>query len=162
MRRSLNFTTFEAVLAEAERLARSPYERVGNWDLAQMCDHLADAVYGSMHGFDFAAPWILRKTISPLALWYVLKKRRIPIRAKMPKRREPASGKDPSACIARLREQIDEFGSRSGPVAAHPFFGRLSYEQWTQIHLIHCAHHLGFLVPAIESSVLQSAFASSR
>ena len=130
LRRPLEFRTFDEALAEVDQLLAGPYERRGNWDLSQACDHLADTFEGSMRGFDFGAPWVIRGLIGKLA-----------------QRLNPQPGKDPAQSGTRLREKVREFEASRGPLAAHPFFGRVSVDQWRQIHLFHMAHHLGFLVP---------------
>jgi hypothetical protein len=157
MRRRLTFDSFEQASAEIDRLLSCDYRRAGEWDLGQMCDHLADSLHGSMHGFDFITPWLARMLFAKPALRYLMKRRRIPIRAKLPRRMEPAAGKDAARCAARLREKMREFDAWSQPLAAHPFFGRLGAEQWRQVHLIHMAHHLGFLLPQTDAITTSSA-----
>ena len=98
LRRDLLFSTFDEALAEVDRLLAGLYERRGNWDLAQACDHLADAFEGSMRGFDFGAPWVVQAVIGKVAVWYVLRYRSIPFRPKMPRRLEPQPGKNPAEC----------------------------------------------------------------
>lgn len=147
LRRELRFQAFDEALAEVDRLHAGAYERRGNWDLAQACDHLADTFDGSMRGFTFAAPWAIRAMFGKFALWYVLRYRSIPIRPRMPRDQEPPPGKDPIACVARLRESVRAFENSQVPPAMHPFFGRISHDQWREIHLFHMAHHLAFLHP---------------
>jgi hypothetical protein len=157
LRRDLNFRTSDEALAEVDRLLAAPYERRGNWDLAQVCDHLADAFDGSIHGYSFAAPWIIRALLGKPALWYVLRFRSIPIRARRPRDLDPQPGKDPAACAARLRESVRAFEASKDPLAPHPFFGRISREQWRQVHLFHMAHHLAFLHPIPAAAASSSA-----
>ena len=38
--RQLTFKDVSEVLAEVDRLHRGGYEKLGQWDLAQVCDHL--------------------------------------------------------------------------------------------------------------------------
>ena len=147
-RRNINFQSFDEALAEVDRLLANPYERLGNWDLAQACDHLAYSFEGSVRGFDFSAPRIVQALVGQYALRYVLKHRKAPFRPRVPKRLEPPSGKDPHACVARLKDSIKEFESHRGELAPHPFFGKITRDQWRQIHLFHCSHHLAFLHPS--------------
>jgi hypothetical protein len=49
--------------------------------------------------------------------------------------------------VARLKETIERLRTHQGELHASPFFGYLTPDQWRRLHLIHCAHHLGFLVP---------------
>lgn len=50
---------------------------------------------------------------------------------------------------------IDEFlltlkalGTFAGPFAPHRMFGEMEHDKFVRFHMIHCGHHLGFLVPA--------------
>ena len=142
------FDNFEQALAEVDRLARCPHKQLGNWDLAQICDHLADAFEGSMRGFDFTIPWLVRRLLGPPILRRVLSKRPIPFRPRIPRRLEPPPGRDLAACVTRLAEMISQFESSPQPLAKHPLFGEISRDTWRQIHLVHMAHHLSFLVPS--------------
>jgi hypothetical protein len=147
-RRELRFQTFDQAIAEVDRLFAHGYERKGNWDLAQMCDHLATTFEGSVRGFGFGMPRVLQAMFGQFGLRYVLKNQRTPFRARVPKQLEPASGLDPAVAIVRLKHSIGEFESYTGEVARHPFFGKMTREQWRGIHLFHCAHHLAFLHPS--------------
>jgi hypothetical protein len=146
-RRELEFQSFDEALAEVDRLLTGRYQRRGNWDLAQTCDHLAYSFEGSVRGFDFGVPRMVQMLIGQYALRYVLRNRRAPFRPRVPRRLEPPSGKDPQACALRLKNSISEFESHAGELAPHPFFGKITRDQWRQIHLFHCAHHLAFLHP---------------
>src|SRR5829696_3292059 len=126
---------------------RCDYQCLGNWDLAQVCDHLADAFHGSMHGFDMKIPWLVRKLVAPVVMHYVMAAKPLPFRARLPKRLEPLAGKAPAVCVARLREQVAAFEAWPMPLAPHPLFGSIPRELWQRIDLLHMGHHLGFLFP---------------
>jgi hypothetical protein len=147
LRRELLFCSFDEAIAEIDRLYTQPHRRLGNWDLAMACDHLAFSFDHSMHGFDFGMPRIVQAAVGKFALWYVLRYRTAPVRPMMPSRLEPQPGKDPAECVARLKDSIRAFENFPGELARHPFFGKISREQWRKIHLFHLAHHLAFLHP---------------
>jgi hypothetical protein len=146
-RRSLDFADFEAVEKEIDRLQQGGYQRAGNWDLAQICDHLSQVMEGSLKGFSFQAPWILRKLLAPLILRHVMKTRTMRAGVRVPEM-APAARVDPDESIRRCRQLLQQVQHHTGEFQPSPFFGRLSPEQWRQLHLIHAAHHLSFLVPA--------------
>ena len=54
---------------------------------------------------------------------------------------------DLGEAVARFRKEAEIYRNWTEPVAPHPFFDRITREQWDRIHLIHMAHHLGFIVP---------------
>jgi hypothetical protein len=61
-----------------------------------------------------------------------------------PQKPLPEPGGDESAAIANLKDTLARFESHRGGFHDSPFFGHLTPEQWRDLHLIHCAHHLAF------------------
>jgi hypothetical protein len=53
---------------------------------------------------------------------------------------------DPEA-VKKLVATVDRFKRHQGPFHASPLFGVLDRETLEKLQLIHCAHHLSFLVP---------------
>lgn len=42
---------------------------------------------------------------------------------------------------------IARFAAFAGPLPAHPRLGTMTRDEWIRFHRLHCAHHLGFVVP---------------
>jgi hypothetical protein len=59
----------------------------------------------------------------------------------------PEPGGDEAAAVARLKKAINRLQAHSGEMHDSPFFGHLTPEQWRELHLIHCNHHLALLHP---------------
>jgi hypothetical protein len=146
-RRQLHFTSLDEVVADAEQLASSPTTRMlGNWPLGQLLAHLAMAMNRSIDGISFQAPWYLR-------LFGRLVKRRVLKRGltpgfKLPKDRE--AGAYPRVTSSQealtiFRQAVARMRNEKA-TAIHPFFGRLTHEEWTQFHLRHAELHLSFAV----------------
>lgn len=146
VRRHLDFHDFAAVLAEVEALGQKGYAKAGNWDLGQVCDHLATAMRMQMDGAPFRAPWLARTIFAPLILRVILKKREMRPGIKVPPALLPGSPVDEEAAIKAFSDVVARFRDHPGEFALHPFFGKLTPEQARQLHLIHAAHHLGFLL----------------
>jgi hypothetical protein len=147
-RRELRVASLDDVVADAEKLVASPHTRtLGNWPLPQLLTHLAMAIDKSIDGISFAAPWHMR-LIGFLIRGRVLR-RGLPAGFKLPKELEadayPAA---PSAedALESLRRAVAR-SKRERMTARHPVFGKLSHEQWTQLHLRHAELHLSFAVP---------------
>ena len=148
-RRQLHFTSLAEVVADAEKLVASPTTRaLGNWPVVQLLTHLAMAMNRSIDGISFQAPWYLR-------LFGRLVKRRLFQRGltpgfKLPKDMEavayPMAVSLPEA-LDMLRRAVDRMRHEKA-TAAHPVFGRLTHEEWTQFHLRHAELHLSFAVPS--------------
>lgn len=137
---------FAAVRAELDRLHRHGYEKRGKWDLAQVCDHLAYFIQGSLDGHSYRVPWLLRVLFGRMVLNRILSQRAMKPGSPTPQRPLPAPGRDEADAVARLVQVLNRLESHSGEFHDSPFFGHLTPEQWRELHLIHCNHHLGFLI----------------
>jgi hypothetical protein len=151
-RRKLTFATLDEVVADAENLLAKGYDRAGNWDLAQVCSHLAEWMRFPLEGFPkiplLLRPmfWLLRTTIGKKVRIKVLTEgfsaggRTMPQTVFQP-------GADAPAAIAKLKEVAERFQAHTGPVHPSPLFGAMTRDEALQLQLRHCAHHLSFLVP---------------
>src|SRR5262245_9596482 len=135
--RELQFRDFDEALAELDRLHRGGYSKLGGWDLAQACDHLAYFIRGSLDGFTFKVPWLFKVLFGRLVLRRILKRRRMSAGGPTPQKPLPAPGGDEAAAVARLKGEIGRLLAHPGELQPSPFFGRLTPEQWRELHLIH-------------------------
>jgi hypothetical protein len=147
-RRELHFKSFDEVLADAERLVTSPNTNaLGNWSLNQLLMHLALTIHLSIDGINVRAPWYIR-----LVGFFIrgrILRRGMPAGFKLPRERE--IGAFPSAAstqeaLETLRKAIARLKTEK-MTARHPAFGKLSHEQWVQLHLRHAELHLSFIIP---------------
>ena len=151
-RRKLNFATLDEVVADAENLLAQGYDKAGNWDLAQVCGHLAEWMRFPVEGFP-KLPLLLRPMFRLMRMT-VGKSMRAKILAEgfatgvrtMPQTVPPPGG-DPAAAVAKLKEAAERFQAYTGPIHPSPLFGAMNKEDARQLQLRHCAHHLSFLVP---------------
>ena len=157
-RRPLVFNNLDEVVRDAETLLTRGYEKAGNWDLGQVCEHLGRSMQASLDGFGVRAPWFLRVFLAPFFKRRIFKTRVMPAGIKGPPELMPgpqvdetAAHKNFDAQLARVRDHPDGFQK-------HPFFGKLTAEEWRQFHLIHSSLHLGFLFPG--SQFFQCSFSS--
>jgi hypothetical protein len=149
-RRALDFRAFDEVVADLDRLKHG-YTKGGNWDLGQACWHLNALIRGSLDGFTGKpAPWIAR-LFGPLFVRWMLKKRRMPAGFKTPAQFEPPAIADEAAEVWQLMQLIERFQKHTGALHPSPFAGPLTNEQWRELHLVHCSHHLSFLHPTDEA-----------
>jgi len=152
-RRTLTFATLEDADRDAEMLLAQGYDKTGNWDIGQVCGHLTHWFNYPIDGFPrtplLLRPmfWIFRNTIAPRMLNQALAsgstKSGIPtIPASVPQ-----PGDDAALAVKRFQEAIARWQKYDGPIQASPLFGNRIKDDWSKMHLMHCAHHLGFLVP---------------
>ncbi|MBT8486176.1 MAG: DUF1569 domain-containing protein [Phycisphaerales bacterium] len=152
-RRELRFDTLEEAVRDAENLLASGYDRVGEWDLAQCCDHLAAVMQYPIDGFPAfrfpvnAACWLLRHTVAPGQIRKVLARGVWRAGSPTDKRTIPAAGGDDAAAVTRLDAAVGRLLTHEGPLHASPLFGMLDRDTLVKLHRIHTAHHLSFLLP---------------
>jgi hypothetical protein len=150
-RRKLSFTSLDEVVPDAENLLAKGYERAGNWDLAQVCSHLADWMRFPIDGFEvplFIRPflWMMKVTVGKAKLRKYLAEGMPAGKPTMPST-VAVSGGDPAAAIAKLKESVERFKAHTGPIHPSPLFGAMDKDTAMRLQLVHCAHHLSFLVP---------------
>ncbi len=147
-RRELTFASLDEVVADAETLvASSNTKMLGNWPLSQLLTHLATAIKGSIDGYSAKAPWLIR-LVGPLMKRRFLRHKMSP-GFKLPKEVEvgffPAAA-SPQKALEELRAVVGRTQNER-MTARHPILGKMTHEDWTQLHLRHAELHLSFAVP---------------
>jgi hypothetical protein len=146
-RRSVRYNSIEDLLADAERLAKSPHRTIGNWSLGMILKHISDAYKMGLDGAAFMAPWPLR--------WYLrtfMKQRFLqgpmPAGFKLPKRAASLlpSETSPADGLAALQKVTSRWKSESQR-AIHPALGNLTPAEWDQLELRHAELHMSFVLP---------------
>jgi len=152
-RRALQFHDLDEVVRDAENLHAKGYEKAGNWDLAQICGHLAEWLRFPVEGFPKApAPiravfWVLRKTVGRKKLLTYITTGSFPAGKPTMPETVPPPGGDPREAIAKLKASVERLKAYTGPIVPSPLFGPMTKNQAVRMQLVHCAHHLSFLVP---------------
>jgi hypothetical protein len=159
-RRDLRLHDYDAVLADAEALLAGGYDRAGSWSLGQVCHHLAASMEMSLDGFPSRFPWPVRLVARWFALGKILKHRVFRRRFPAPRYMRPPAAAEDRVALERLRAAVGRLKGHAGAMQPSPIFGRLSPEQWREVHLWHCEHHLSFLLPRTAMPITASA--SSR
>jgi hypothetical protein len=147
-RRVLHFATLDEVVADAERLVASPQvTTLGTWPLERLLTHLTFAINGSLDGIDQKAPLYIRLFVRPFRNRFLTRTMRAGF--KLPKQFEASffpSSPSVEVALEQLRHAVER--SKVQPmIACHPVLGKLSHEQWTQLHLRHAELHLSFAIP---------------
>ena len=148
-RRQLDFHSSDEAIQEIQRLREGGYDRAGNWNLTQICQHLTGTMDGTMNGFGFRIPWILRATFSKWAFRYALKTRKLGSGFPTFKSLKPTheDSVDDDTIIDECIQSMERCETYPGPIREHPLLNDVSVEDWRQFMWIHAAHHLGFLIP---------------
>ncbi len=145
-RRELNLNSIDEIIAEVGRLQSGGYEKAGNWDLQQICDHLSYYVRGTLEGFSEKAPWLVRMFTGRRRLKKLLRGEPIPAGIPIPEKLIPLAGGDEGKAAAQLQGLLERLKTQT-KVYPSPLFGTLTKEQWLKLHTLHCNHHLSFLAP---------------
>jgi hypothetical protein len=143
----LDFHNFDEALADVDRLHRDGYEKAGQWGLAQTCGHLTYFIKTSLDGATFRVPWLLKVFFGRWMLRRILKTRRMKAGIQTPQKPLPEPDGDEAAAVQRYKQMIQRLRSHQGEMHASPFFGHLTSAEWCEMHLIHAAHHLAYLLP---------------
>ncbi len=149
-RRKLHFDDLSEAVKEFERLLDSGYSQLGNWSLAQMALHLRLTIDASVDGYpkwmSLFAP--IRPILRTLALPRLLRGDSTKGIPTAPMFEPKSSTLEDEVEVQLLKESIERFRNHTGKFYPHPGFGLANLESLDPFHAAHCAHHLGFLVPA--------------
>ena len=147
-RRPLTFDCLQDSVSEIHRLNESGYAKAGNWDLAQMCQHLSKSMRIAIEGAPFRLPFFLQ----PVARWMLYDTVMQGRRTRLPLITAPQFRPDASP---NAEAEIAEYETLVNAVTAddavllpdHPLFGTVTPEYWHKFFAWHAAHHLSYLIP---------------
>ncbi len=148
VRRPLEFDCLPDSVAEVHRLNELGYAKAGNWDLAQMCQHLSKSMRIAIEGAPFRLPFFLQ----PVARWMLYDTVMKGQRTRLPLITAPQFRPDASP---DAKSEIAEYETLVNTVMAddvvllpdHPLFGTVTPEYWHKFFTWHAAHHLSYLIP---------------
>lgn len=147
-RRELHFESLDDILHDAEHLASVETKELGNWSKGQIFKHLAIVKNLAIDGSTYRPPWFIRwiakmmkkrfltKTMRP---GFQLPKKAMPIFA-------PPDDVSTEEGLAALREAIARLKS-TDERAPNMIFGKMTVDEYTQLHCRHSELHLSFIVP---------------
>jgi hypothetical protein len=142
-REGLSFATSDDVVADINRLRRG-YAKCGSWSLPAMCYHLESTLKARMTPGPFPPNTPEQDAARP-KFQQVLASGKLP-KIDAPAPFLPSANVDESAIDAFIAT-LKRFDAYGQPFAPHRIFGNLSPEEIRRLNLIHCAHHLSYLVP---------------
>ena len=151
-RRKLDFTSFDAMLADIETLQARGYTRAGNWSLEQAAEHLERFMRLSLEGFpdkNYGLKFRVARLFGRMIFSRMIKTRSIPAGFKGPDEFMPGPAPRPET-VEELQAMCQRVRDYEGEFHPSPVFGKLTNAEWKQAHLIHGAHHLSFLTAKSE------------
>lgn len=149
-RRKVHFDRLEDVLTDAERLAGGPVRSLGNWSLAQCCQHLSKVIQMPLDGPPPFKPNPVVALVARLLLRNRLLTKPLPTGFILPSAGQkllPSDTVETREALAALRQAIARW--RSEPQRyPNGLLGQLSPAEWEQFQCRHAESHLSFQVPA--------------
>lgn len=106
-------------------------------------EHCAQSIEYSMDGFPKLKPWIIRATVGRIVAGRFLSRGSFSHDRGGPIPGAPAlSLTDADAAFARLEAAVSRFEAHEGPLKEHFVFGRVTKENFGQLHAMHIQDHL--------------------
>ncbi len=144
-RRSLDFTDFDAIQADVEKLLNG-HRTVGTWTLPEILSHLSKAMRLTMRGAKETPPPPTPEQDEQRKAFF--ETRQISAGRVLPTALlEPSSDHSAEEAVQTLKDVLERFRKYDGLFNAHPVMGPLTHDEWIQFHCVHCAHHLSFAHP---------------
>lgn len=152
-RRQLRFETLDDAVVDARHLLAVGYDKLGNWDLDQCCQHLTMWMSYQIDGYP-PTPLLVRPL---LALVRMTKGRSMAkklldqgeMKPGLPTipQSVPKNGGQDAEAVEDLAKAVHRFKEYNGSLLPSPLLGELDRDDWDKVHRIHAAHHLGYLIP---------------
>jgi hypothetical protein len=149
MRRELSFTTIDDALADVEQIAaaeRAGRARcLGNWSTGQILSHVACWADYAYDGTPLNPPFFIRWMLRPMKSRFLYKK--MSPGGKIPKVSGGTLATAPASLddgLAHFRKSFTRLRDLT-PIAPHFIFGRLTHDEWINMHLRHAELHLSFI-----------------
>ena len=153
MRRTVKFESLDAAVNEAELLLASGYDKTAQWNLGQVCGHLANWLSYPMDGFPKAPPpirlmlWMARHSVGPGMLKKVLATGDMGTGKPTMPQSIPNPDADDRDGVAKYRAMVERANRFAGTPLPSPLFGPMDRETWVKLNCVHAAHHLAYLTP---------------
>ena len=145
-REDLSFASIDDVIVDVQHL-RKGCAKAGGWNLPAMCWHLEAATRLRMAPGPFP-PNTPEQDSRAARLKDILATGKLPSGIEAPAPALPPANVDDSA-IDALIATLKKWDAYTGPIAPHRLFGHMPEADIRKLNLIHCAHHLSYLVPTL-------------
>jgi len=149
-RRTLKFSNLDDLLADAEAVTRGGTHdapATGNWSAAQNIYHVAFTIGMANRGSDIKIPLPMKfvgRTLKLLGAHAKSINPGINPPAKVAAAFAPPQDVAVDAAMQKLRDEI-AYAKEHGMKFPSPLFGKLTHDQWVQMHCRHAELHFGFI-----------------
>ena len=150
-RRNLSFTTMAEILGDIEMLDAFVNEgrtisATGNWTPAQIIEHVVYFVDGSIDGFDFKAPFVIR-IFGKIMRSRILNKSMSPGIKLPPKMKMvlPSPKTTWPDAVTHARKAILRVEAGKQMTQPSPLLGKMSHNDWVKLQCRHAEMHFSFI-----------------
>jgi hypothetical protein len=141
----VRFKDEDEVIADVQRL-RNGYAQAGSWSLPRMAWHLNQATQARMKPGPHAPDTPEQTARKPLMQQVLAMNGYLPNGIMAPDPMQPPANV-PESTIDDLIASLKQLKAYKGEIAPHRLFGHIPDAEARKLNLIHCAHHLSYLVP---------------
>ena len=145
-RRTLRFEDLDAICAEVDALDGNELRTTGNWTPAQNLQHVTRTIDKSIDGFGVKAPLHIRLVLRAIKGRTL----RNPIKPgfQLPEFMAailPADDVTWTEATEHFRATMVRIADGATMSYPSPAFGKMTHDQWVQLHCRHAELHLGFI-----------------
>lgn len=138
-----SFSTIAQLLEVLESLRGRTLRSGTAWNPAQVLQHCAQSVDGSLRGYPKVLPGILRATVGRVVVGRMLSKgvMRHNLVGPLPGGPPLDPTVDAQHALQRLLSSVTAFEAHGGPLQPHVLFGVLEKGAYGRYHVLHMADH---------------------
>lgn len=141
------FNCLRSELDKFEQAGGNGLTTTGDWTAGQIVQHVCETMKRSLDGFEFKAPWYVRLMRPILRMKFMGKSKAIPAGIKL--RGDSAAMIPPKSvafadAMADLRSTIER-AEKKKMTQPSPVFGKMTHEDWVNLHLRHAELHFSFI-----------------
>ena len=151
-RRQLRFNSPQELRADVARLVAADragtLKQLGNWPLGQILGHLGGWVDFAFDGNPLNPHCIIKFILRPMKNRFLNKG--LPSGKRIPGTKDGTIAVERYSTaegLARFNKAWERLESQA-PTRLNPIFGKLTHDEWKNLHQRHAELHLSFLIPA--------------
>ena len=144
--RQLSFADISAALTEIDRLQKNPYRQLGSWNLPTIAWHVTTTLGPPFKPAADPNPTPQQAQMQAGFLDVIIQTGKPPAGASPPIEVMPLTNCT-DADVEKLKTTLRDLAAYPHSQAEMGPFGPVPIEKFRKVHLVHLAHHLGFLIP---------------
>ncbi|MCB1143467.1 MAG: DUF1569 domain-containing protein [Leptospiraceae bacterium] len=143
----MKFHSLEETEDYLESLKKRTLVSTGKWSPDQIFSHISDSIeflFSDSEGA-YRFPEVIQATVGRVLFWKMILQGKMDNGLPNPIKSGDPIAKSLEIELDRLLSLTKRFNYSVGPFNRHPVFGKLTKDEWVQLHLIHCENHFSYL-----------------